>query len=58
LEAFKNFNDSLNHLSKRLEPEKTVIDSEQKFSFEDVRPLLCGLVDEVRTNLKEKTQYG
>ncbi len=50
LEPFKKYKDAVEDVLSRLEPEKTIVKQKQKIPLEYIRPLVCGLVNEVRTD--------
>jgi site-specific DNA recombinase len=50
LEPFKKYKDGVERVLSRLEPDKTIVNQKQKIPFEFIRPLVCGLVNEVRAD--------
>ena len=56
LEAFKKYKNSVEAVFGRLEPEKIFENKGVNASLELVRPLMCALVDEVRTKPKVTTE--
>jgi site-specific DNA recombinase len=56
LEPFKKYKDGVEDVLNRLGPEKTIVQQGQNILLELVRPLVCGLVNEVRTGNKNHTE--
>lgn len=54
LTPFKKYKDGVERVLSQLEPAKTIITQRQKIPFEYIRPLVCGLVNEVRTNIDKR----
>ncbi len=54
LEPLKKYKDGVESVLHRLEPTKSLVNQSQKIPFEYIRPLVCYLINEVRTNMKKK----
>lgn len=52
LEPVRKFNSAVEDVLRRFEPKKTLTDKEQTIPPDTIRPFLCGLVNEVRTRLR------
>ncbi len=50
LEPFKKYKNGVELVLSRLEPDKSIVNKKQKIPFEYILPLVCGLVNEVRTD--------
>jgi DNA invertase Pin-like site-specific DNA recombinase len=54
LEPFKKYKDSVERVLSGLEPEKSIVNQRQDILSEYIRPLVCGLVNEVRTDIDKR----
>lgn len=56
LEPIKKYTNAVNGILSRLEPENSIENKEQNHLFRLLSPLVCGLVDEVRTAIHKQKQ--
>lgn len=54
LEPFKKYKDGVERVLSRLELDKTIANQKQNVPFDNIRPLVCGLVNEVRTDIDKR----
>lgn len=54
LEPFRKYKDGVERVLGQLEPEKSFINQKQKIPFDYLHPLVCGLVNEVRTDINKR----
>lgn len=52
LQPIKKYKDGVEEVLQRLEPANNVVNKDQNGLLELVRPLVCGLIDEVRTSMQ------